>query len=76
MMYYEPDILRDRGILPEKGLGTLIYSYRYQSTDAYRLKETLNSASSTVFPFRVSLTLYSIGPPSPTVKRVWRYAWA
>jgi hypothetical protein len=28
MMYYEPDIFRDRGIQP-KGLGTVIYSYRY-----------------------------------------------
>ena len=30
--------------------------------------ETLTSVSSTVFPFRVSLTQYSVGPPSPTVK--------
>jgi hypothetical protein len=28
MIYYEPNIFRDRGIQP-KGLGTLIYSYRY-----------------------------------------------
>ena len=28
MMYYEPNIFRDRGIQP-KGLGTVIYSYRY-----------------------------------------------
>jgi hypothetical protein len=28
VMYYEPNIFRDRGIQP-KGLGTVIYSYRY-----------------------------------------------
>jgi hypothetical protein len=28
-MYYEPDIFRDREVLPEKGLETSIYTYHY-----------------------------------------------